>query len=137
MSRVSPAIPTRPTIFSMWSPAPFGACMPPMHDDEQQADPRIPENRGARRGQNSDATTEPYRIGSGVVSRHHPLTDSKSVSEDRNQCPAGVIIPERRSEEHTSELQSRPHLVCRLLLEKKKHNACNLIPTQYINKNNP
>src|SRR5690554_7666102 len=28
--------------------------------------------------------------------------------------------PELRSEEHTSELQSRPHLVCRLLLEKKK-----------------
>src|SRR3989442_11142099 len=27
---------------------------------------------------------------------------------------------EERSEEHTSELQSRPHLVCRLLLEKKK-----------------
>src|SRR5436305_8824949 len=31
-----------------------------------------------------------------------------------------------RSEEHTSELQSRPHLVCRLLLEKKKK--------KYINK---
>src|SRR3989442_7368417 len=29
-----------------------------------------------------------------------------------------------RSEEHTSELQSRPHLVCRLLLEKKKN--CNI-----------
>src|SRR3989442_11864186 len=29
-------------------------------------------------------------------------------------------ILRRRSEEHTSELQSRPHLVCRLLLEKKK-----------------
>src|SRR3989442_12013488 len=28
-----------------------------------------------------------------------------------------------RSEEHTSELQSRPHLVCRLLLEKKKQSA--------------
>src|SRR5690625_6200384 len=28
-----------------------------------------------------------------------------------------------RSEEHTSELQSRGHLVCRLLLEKKKHNG--------------
>src|SRR5690554_6976989 len=28
-----------------------------------------------------------------------------------------------RSEEHTSELQSRPHLVCRLLLEKKKKNT--------------
>src|SRR2546422_7457426 len=30
---------------------------------------------------------------------------------------------EERSEEHTSELQSRLHLVCRLLLEKKKHRA--------------
>src|SRR3989442_8416150 len=29
-------------------------------------------------------------------------------------------LDELRSEEHTSELQSRPHLVCRLLLEKKK-----------------
>src|SRR3989442_6015393 len=29
-----------------------------------------------------------------------------------------------RSEEHTSELQSRPHLVCRLLLEKKKNVDC-------------
>src|SRR5436305_8728602 len=32
---------------------------------------------------------------------------------------AGREGEERRSEEHTSELQSRPHLVCRLLLEKK------------------
>src|SRR5437870_13243680 len=31
-----------------------------------------------------------------------------------------VPRPETRSEEHTSELQSRGHLVCRLLLEKKK-----------------
>src|SRR2546422_6502313 len=30
----------------------------------------------------------------------------------------------RRSEEHTSELQSRLHLVCRLLLEKKKNICC-------------
>src|SRR2546429_6537783 len=30
---------------------------------------------------------------------------------------------QKRSEEHTSELQSRLHLVCRLLLEKKKSNA--------------
>src|SRR3989442_11499939 len=40
-------------------------------------------------------------------------------------CETGLSFPlsgtERgRSEEHTSELQSRPHLVCRLLLEKKK-----------------
>src|SRR3989442_3312349 len=32
-----------------------------------------------------------------------------------------------RSEEHTSELQSRPHLVCRLLLEKKKTIASHTI----------
>src|SRR5690554_7358537 len=32
-----------------------------------------------------------------------------------------VFIFVLRSEEHTSELQSRPHLVCRLLLEKKKN----------------
>src|SRR6266498_4550000 len=35
-----------------------------------------------------------------------------------------------RSEEHTSELQSRPHLVCRLLLEKKKKNKRRNIITQ-------
>src|SRR3989442_9703863 len=39
----------------------------------------------------------------------------------------GEAIPgwkgDDRSEEHTSELQSRPHLVCRLLLEKKKKYA--------------
>src|SRR6266498_4766264 len=33
---------------------------------------------------------------------------------------ARATVTRRRSEEHTSELQSRPHLVCRLLLEKKK-----------------
>src|SRR2546422_7761062 len=32
------------------------------------------------------------------------------------------LVQRRRSEEHTSELQSRLHLVCRLLLEKKKKN---------------
>src|SRR3989442_3362184 len=33
-----------------------------------------------------------------------------------------------RSEEHTSELQSRPHLVCRLLLEKKKKYGITFVP---------
>src|SRR5437870_7960241 len=37
-----------------------------------------------------------------------------------------AALPDPRSEEHTSELQSRGHLVCRLLLEKKKHH-CALI----------
>src|SRR5260370_29527597 len=34
----------------------------------------------------------------------------------------GLICAQRRSEEHTSELQSHLNLVCRLLLEKKKYN---------------
>ena len=37
----------------------------------------------------------------------------------RETCNTSVILGDR-SEEHTSELQSRLHLVCRLLLEKKK-----------------
>ena len=39
----------------------------------------------------------------------------KAVKKKRVQCINGY-----RSEEHTSELQSRQYLVCRLLLEKKK-----------------
>src|SRR2546430_11442397 len=43
---------------------------------------------------------------------------------------AGPVDPALvRSEEHTSELQSQSNLVCRLLLEKKKHNDCaRLVP---------
>src|SRR3989449_2042709 len=37
-----------------------------------------------------------------------------------------------RSEEHTSELQSRLHLVCRLLLEKKKKIHSNIKPCMYV-----
>src|SRR5258708_12378895 len=46
---------------------------------------------------------------------HHELDVAGS---DRGGGPAAIA----RSEEHTSELQSPDHLVCRLLLEKKKHD---------------
>src|SRR2546422_5205630 len=39
-----------------------------------------------------------------------------------------ALDAEGRSEEHTSELQSRLHLVCRLLLEKKKTEYCSTAP---------
>src|SRR3989449_6786067 len=42
------------------------------------------------------------------------------------------LVGDRRSEEHTSELQSRLHLVCRLLLEKKKNNKSNTLDTSTI-----
>src|SRR3712207_7378241 len=44
---------------------------------------------------------------------------------------AGQRAPAHRSEEHTSELQSRQYLVCRLLLEKKKKHT-----REYINLQN-
>src|SRR2546429_2348788 len=42
---------------------------------------------------------------------------------ERTEPGAARKVLARRSEEHTSELQSRLHLVCRLLLEKKKSHA--------------
>src|SRR2546429_5923690 len=71
---------------------------------------------------NDTATTEIYTLS---------LHDALPISSIE-KCPAGKIRlgqrahrrrtrhVEVRSEEHTSELQSRLHLVCRLLLEKKK-----------------
>src|SRR3989442_11796600 len=47
----------------------------------------------------------------------------------------GIVAAARqrdRSEEHTSELQSRPHLVCRLLLGKKKSTTRYLSPLPFI-----
>src|SRR5207244_11478367 len=46
--------------------------------------------------------------------------DACSRRARRRDCLTGS---KRRSEEHTSELQSPDHLVCRLLLEKKKQNT--------------
>src|SRR2546422_5943249 len=65
------------------------------------------------------------------------LFRSFSVQEDRPGGADVVLISSNfwqkrfggsqdRSEEHTSELQSRLHLVCRLLLEKKKKNNKNI-----------
>src|SRR5687768_18147536 len=48
----------------------------------------------------------------------------------RREADAG---PTQRSEEHTSELQSRLHLVCRLLLEKKKQNKQKAIESRSTN----
>src|SRR5258707_3889103 len=48
-----------------------------------------------------------------------PFMSSKSKSPKSSVCVAGGTN-RTRSEEHTSELQSRQYLVCRLLLEKKK-----------------
>src|SRR3712207_7383929 len=49
-----------------------------------------------------------------------PSRKSRSDSTQQDFALGGGAGTEKRSEEHTSELQSRQYLVCRLLLEKKK-----------------
>src|SRR5687768_17801616 len=80
------------------------------------------------------ALSEPWSIFHGSH-RFRPVLDSAVLSCIRvENCkslpdlfavakPADGNRNQRRSEEHTSELQSRLHLVCRLLLEKKKKNS--------------
>src|SRR5687768_17795021 len=46
--------------------------------------------------------------------------DAESLRHRIRRAAKGAVVCNQRSEEHTSELQSRLHLVCRLLLEKKK-----------------
>src|SRR3712207_8387263 len=54
----------------------------------------------------------------------HALTVKHQEKRQVDQCRPRLFLPhdkEHRSEEHTSELQSRQYLVCRLLLEKKNN----------------
>src|SRR5438309_6301730 len=62
------------------------------------------------------------RCPSDVFERGEPKHSSYvgSTGPTCNNPPSGCPAPFQRSEEHTSELQSQFHLVCRLLLEKKK-----------------
>src|SRR2546422_1975001 len=55
------------------------------------------------------------------------VLQAMQTGQDEAGCVAmaGVANDSTRSEEHTSELQSRLHLVCRLLLEKKKNKINN------------
>src|SRR5258708_24030678 len=83
---------------------------------------------------NDTATTEIY-----TLSLHDALpisansSDSRAASATRAgpSASASHEEPGVRSEEHTSELQSPDHLVCRLLLEKKK-NKKTLVIISYV-----
>src|SRR3989449_6201309 len=60
-----------------------------------------------------------------TFAQRHPEDEAVDVRDWQRAQEQGVECAEDRrvrSEEHTSELQSRLHLVCRLLLEKKKKN---------------
>src|SRR6266498_5999245 len=81
---------------------------------------------------NDTATTEIY-----TLSLHDALPiliDQAALLVAPGGAGGGEDRPDgERSEEHTSELQSRPHLVCRLLLEKKK-KPTNTNPAKQKNK---
>src|SRR3712207_7730726 len=62
----------------------------------------------------------------GLVRHVHSFDVESWFRKTSAETPRTAVAP-ARSEEHTSELQSRQYLVCRLLLEKKK----DLIPTLY------
>src|SRR5207253_5211632 len=63
---------------------------------------------------------ELFKVMSGVDLLHVPYLGMAPALTDLMGEQVQVTFDVMRSEEHTSELQSRGHLVCRLLLEKKK-----------------
>src|SRR2546422_9721499 len=75
---------------------------------------------------NDTATTEIYTLSLHdalpIYGQRFPLRPRGKYLDGQwaSRPPVGCRNSRRRSEEHTSELQSRLHLVCRLLLEKKK-----------------
>src|SRR5438105_12218609 len=86
-----------------------------------------------------DLRSFPTRRSSDLSTRHgrrsasisHPDSDRFVRTRARDRSPrraaqASRARSSRRSEEHTSELQSRVDLVCRLLLEKKKTTEANV-----------
>src|SRR5438876_6908360 len=73
--------------------------------------PAVPRDPNTSQATASDASTPtPVPMVAGL--RHQVARERRRAAVTRETCP--------RSEEHTSELQSPVHLVCRLLLEKKK-----------------
>src|SRR3712207_7151379 len=58
-----------------------------------------------------------------IVGGQYGRRSRQGQHEDHEGQPQGGCRPGSRSEEHTSELQSRQYLVCRLLLEKKNKDS--------------
>src|SRR6266487_7205529 len=81
---------------------------------------------------NDTATTEIY-----TLSLHDALPIASERPASRSHWSHCSTASAKRSEEHTSELQSPVHLVCRLLLEKKKINAKTVDDHCRTQKNGP
>src|SRR2546422_3283612 len=68
----------------------------------------------------------PSRVASSAFWTCSRFSASSHTRDWGPSMTSAVTSSPRRSEEHTSELQSRLHLVCRLLLEKKKDKKCSI-----------
>src|SRR3989442_4511364 len=64
-------------------------------------------------------------------------TRRKKLPSNVKRLPRTPLVDRWRSEEHTSELQSRPHLVCRLLLEKKNTPVHNCLRDKWPHGSSP
>src|SRR5690554_275801 len=62
-----------------------------------------------------------YANGIAITLIKNKLSEHRNINANIVEFGDDSIYKFKRSEEHTSELQSRPHLVCRLLLEKKNN----------------
>src|SRR5687768_17842255 len=78
---------------------------------------------GGRRDLHSFPTRRSSDLPPAVRAAHRRCGAATVLPEARRGRAVGCPAASPRSEEHTSELQSRLHLVCRLLLEKKKIDA--------------
>src|SRR6266498_1322962 len=66
-----------------------------------------------------DGRSDAPQSGVGILIEGDRIKAVGPLAQVQGQAKGARVIDLSRSEEHTSELQSRPHLVCRLLLEKK------------------
>src|SRR5256884_361827 len=67
------------------------------------------------------AIASKHQVRSLLIVAKKPIEQVRTFALDSSSRSTQVLTRILRSEEHTSELQSRLHLVCRLLLEKKKN----------------
>src|SRR3989442_9322970 len=92
----------------------------PVREQPAGETPRDPEERRRPHDDGAPPQRLTWRRAKNRMISGNPNAASTTLS---HSLRSRSLISPGRSEEHTSELQSRPHLVCRLLLEKKKKNA--------------
>src|SRR2546429_6625256 len=90
-------------------------------------------------GTAQDSSAKPLMILAEAPSSSAITRTANSGAGDRPKWAISPSAPGKsvsltRSEEHTSELQSRLHLVCRLLLEKKKKKIYNIHVEQHLER---